>query len=724
VTKEDSSTNASESHKWVFTHSENNTVNQYERLFGLRTLINGNDESGMGAQTTAHHDACFIATVRPSELVSFHLPDTRLERSLRVDFGLSWYLSPSFAADIPGEFVLTMSRVRDVRKLTHINSRGAPEYTITFPPTDQTNDWNGELGVFFETEWGRERTLIVKGVREGSFASYFTDIAVGDEMSMIDHMPVKNFTFDEAMKYIKVRLNSAKEAAEKRTTPSSTKPLHLQIMMNKTKKRIQGTGATDSKSNDNVVTLTFLTLEERLRRLRRAAVGQTSGRGIARESSDTVQKIDHATLPEQGDSSKELLVDMKFLFQSVFVFLRTPSTTDPPYRIINRSLHWRVYYRQRACDTHPWQCLTPGESSAYTWEEPLKVKKLSVRVGAGVWIDGKLGNQHKIMTTGTSGRSGKTWSRKLEYPIHSFQFLKKEEEGHFGAVKTIKLEEIGYDDKLPCPPRGHGPSNTKKENSLSCHVDTEGSTRVLVVSDEIIGSQQDPKVADETLVRCHLEKIGQEISNEEKRRAKIDELNKIVAGILRGAIPAIPGVVSLSSSHHRPDNPVSSLAETDSEAIETELQDLMDYDEGKLFVLDSFGSFPHVFHVIKHSVMIGLFITKRNQVVIEVIEATGLRFSDLNGLSNPYVQVKLTCANKKRHFGSFSSNATRSTYFVEKTLSPQWCYQSFVFDVPEKASSDPRETRRYSLQCIIKSYDKVIGNKFLGQGEHDVIAIS
>ena len=118
----------------------------------------------------------------------------------------------------------------------------------------------------------------------------------------------------------------------------------------------------------------------------------------------------------------------------------------------------------------------------------------------------------------------------------------------------------------------------------------------------------------------------------------------------------------------------------------------------------------------------GLFITKRNQVVIEVMEATGLRSSDLNGLSNPYVQVKLTCANKK--IGYFSSKATRSTYFVERTLSPQWCYQSFVFDVPEKASSDPRETRRYSLQCIIKSYDKVIGNKFLGQGEHDVIAIS
>lgn len=536
----------------------------------------------MSAKTTAHHDACFVATVRPLELVAFHLPDTRLERSLRVDFGPSWCLSPSFSADIPGEYVLAMSRVRDLRMLPHVSSRGVPVYTITLPPTDQTNDWNGELGVFFETEWGRDRTLIVKGIREGSYASYFTDIAVGDEMVMIDSMPVKKLTFDEIMKYMKVRLNSAKEAAERRTNSSSAMSLQLQLMMNKTKKRIQK--VNDSQSNDNVVTLTFLTLEERLRRLRRAAVGQTTGRSIAGEISDAVQKIDPAATSEQGDASEELLVDMKFLFQSVFVFLRSPSTTDPPYRITNRSLHWRIYYRQRACDSHPWHCLSPGESSAYTWEEPLKVKKLSVRVGAGEW--------NEIITTGTSGRI----DRKEEYPIFSFQFIKDEEQGHFGAVKTIKLEEIGYIDKLPCPARGnrgHGPSNNKKECNLICQVDTEGSTRVLIISDEMIGTQQDSKVADRTLVRCHLESIRKEISDEEKRRAKIDELNKTVADTLHRAFLAIPVDDLKRSSHCKPDGPLCSLTEKDSEAIETELHDLMDYDEGKRFVLDSHGVFLH-----------------------------------------------------------------------------------------------------------------------------------
>jgi hypothetical protein len=582
VTREDSSAHVSESQKWFFANSDkNNTINQYERLFGLRTSIDGGKESSMSAQSNAHHDACFIATVCSSELAAFHLPDTRLERSLRVDFGPSWYLSPSFAADIPGEYFLSMSRVRDLGMLSHVSSRGAPVYTITLPPTE-TNDWNGELGVFFETEWGKDRTLIVKGIREGSYASYFTDIACGDEMIKIDSTLVKNLSFDDAMKLMKSRLYSAKQAAEKRTNSLGTKSLQLQLMVNKTKKRIQRTAYDSESNNDNVVTLTFLTQEERLRRLRRAAVGTTAGTRIAQESRVTVQKIDHAIMPEQGDTSKELLVDMKFLFQSVFVFLRRPISADPPYRIVNRSLHWRIYYRQKACDSHPWQCLSPGESSAYTWEEPLKVKKLSVRVGAGEWIDGEFGRQHP--TTATLGQIGKSKGREYEHPIFSFQFFRNEELGYFGGVKTIKLEEIGHNDSLPCPPRcdkGFGTSYIKKENSLSCQVDSEGSTRVLVISDQIIDSN-----GDETLVRRHLERIRKEISDEEMRRAQVVELRKDVARTYSTAFPADPDVDSQSSSHYKPDAPPCNMTAADAEAIETELQELMNHDEGTRFVLD------------------------------------------------------------------------------------------------------------------------------------------
>ena len=120
--------------------------------------------------------------------------------------------------------------------------------------------------------------------------------------------------------------------------------------------------------------------------------------------------------------------------------------------------------------------MSPGESSAYTWEEPtLKVKKLSVRVGVGEWIGGQTSIRNDITAGSPEGR------KKGFMPLFSFQFTENEEQGHFGATKTVKLEEIGYMDKLPCPARGgvtQGPSSINNESSLLCQVDTEGMSSV------------------------------------------------------------------------------------------------------------------------------------------------------------------------------------------------------------------------------------------------------
>ena len=211
-------------------------------------------------------------------------------------------------------------------------------YTVTFPPTN--TDWIGELGVWFETDWGRKRTLIVKGVREGSYASYFTDIMVGDELIMIDAIPVEQLTFDEAMKYLKMRLAAAKEVAE---TSAIHSPLRsARLKRTRPKKRLQKASSHGStRSNDNVVNLTFLTLEERLRRLRRAAVSKNTKEPSA-ENRISQNVPNHKELEMERNPRKDLLVDMKFLFQSMFIFLRAPDSADPPHRIINRSLHWIV----------------------------------------------------------------------------------------------------------------------------------------------------------------------------------------------------------------------------------------------------------------------------------------------------------------------------------------------------------------------------------------------
>lgn len=218
----------------------------------------------------------------------------------------------------------------------------------------------------------------------------------------------------------------------------------------------------------------------------------------------------------------------------------------------------------------------------------MKAKKLSVRVGLGEWIEGELLTKQQSMFLGNTEGTGKG-AKNNRRPLFSFQFIENEEQGHFGASKTVKLEEIGYMDRLPCPVRG----NKGKESSVFCQVETEGSTRVLIVSDECAVNHN-----DETLVRCHLSNIRREISEEERRRAKVDSINKAVKQLLEDVDSSIipkdrSGLSSVSSANTT--SPLSQIDEgidkanhivpphslVDSEAIESELETLCDYDEGK-----------------------------------------------------------------------------------------------------------------------------------------------
>lgn len=126
----------------------------------------------MPHESNAHPGALFIATAAPSDIIPFHLPDTRAERHLRVDFGTRhWNLTSSFPADVAQEYQLKVSRAMDLRLLRHVATRAAPQYRIELPPrTNQgklAEAWDGELGVWFETDWEDGR-VVVKGTKRVS----------------------------------------------------------------------------------------------------------------------------------------------------------------------------------------------------------------------------------------------------------------------------------------------------------------------------------------------------------------------------------------------------------------------------------------------------------------------------------------------------------------------------------------------------------------------------
>lgn len=111
----DHSAQSTASTKWRFVDAapSEGVINEYELLFGMPTPISS-QACTLEPQTTAHHEASFVANINPDECRPFHLPDTRIDRLLRLDIGPSWYLSPSFSADITGQVVLPMSGARDL----------------------------------------------------------------------------------------------------------------------------------------------------------------------------------------------------------------------------------------------------------------------------------------------------------------------------------------------------------------------------------------------------------------------------------------------------------------------------------------------------------------------------------------------------------------------------------------------------------------------------------
>ncbi|GAX12581.1 hypothetical protein FisN_13Lh037 [Fistulifera solaris] len=247
--------------KWRLKQSSSEKNNIYENLWGKEAVLDNDLKGKMPLVTTASQSATYIKTLDSSDLAPFVLPDTRGDRVIRFDFGVSYRLTASVSVDVEGESVLPIKRYVDLKTIRHITTRASPEYQVNLAPNVQ--GFTGELGVWFESEWGNNRKLIVKGVKKPSFAFYETDIHVGDELLKIDGIPVTRQTFAETMEILRFRLNELRSqdigrAARRRASL-----------------RLGGTMAAREsqslRSTCRPLELVFRTMEESVRRVRMKA---------------------------------------------------------------------------------------------------------------------------------------------------------------------------------------------------------------------------------------------------------------------------------------------------------------------------------------------------------------------------------------------------------------------------------------------------------------------
>jgi C2 domain/SHR-binding domain of vacuolar-sorting associated protein 13 len=701
-----------ESRKWRYSFEDkhfDDKINQYEGLFGRTATIDDRVELLYGHQrriqpipegTMAHRAAFYIASVGPSELVPFVLPDTRAERQLRIDFGGPWNMTASVASDFPGEHVLSVTRATDLRMLNHVATRAAPKYKIILPPPDEAglSAWDGELGVFFETEWGSktDRKIVVKGTKRGKYAFNHTDIHVGDELLRIDGISVLKMTFAEAMKIMKDRLTeiqSYKDREQADLGQPKRGIRRLSIGVANVRKRQQTIDANDSKNTKPpALTLTFRTQEERLRKLRMKAgkgPGSLSMTIHSTKSSRDLQGSDGLSGPLYSFGNIDSVnVELKSLHNTMFIILRDEDKQNPMYRIQNRSMNHILFYRQRHCDGHPWNVLLPGESLPYCWEEPMRSKKLTIRVAvqsyhmlqadgkdSSLEDVGKIGRSDLSESSDSPGRQEErnaARSAKLRQAL-AYQYVDNEERAGFGPPITVRLEEIGFQSLLPLPSKELGKT---VKSFLNCEVDTDGGTRLLIVSDDS-GSSNETKSMNR-----NLEILQKQITREQERLDALQSLSAIISPPTRPECDPGLGMTSLPTEEEKIES--NDLAV----GVEEELKHVVD-------------DFPEEDTV-----------SARHQVVVEVIEAVGLSSSDFIGSCNPYCEVMLKGRSRSRkHFLQKRRNL-RKTYFVEKSLNPKWNDQSFVFDVPEDAV---RVTRGHSVQVKVRNFRLVGQHPILGQ---------
>ena len=688
--------------KWRFSTQEDqqlSVINSYEALWGRVTLLEDSEAERYLEGTTAHRNASYICTAGSMEFAPFHLPDSRGERQLRVGLGGTWNLTASFASDFPGDHSLKVTRAVDLRFVRHVSTRALPQYKVVLPPTQTmgVGEWDGELGVWFETDWGGDRRIIVKGMKRGRYCFNETDIHAGDELLRIDNVPVSKMTFSETMKLLKQRV--AQVAASSNKASKALDLMGQSTRWNRTSSTFLGRSRNvqsdeqDADTTQDHLILTFRTLEERLRRLRvkaarksgMAAVGRAPGTGGPDSAS---QQGD-----ENGNRDRQyggLRVEMKPLHHSMFVVLRRQDPSNPPFRIENRSMNHTLFYRQRGCEGHAWNHLKPGQTQPYSWEEPMRQKRLVVRAARDGLFLSRTESEPPDELSERSSSDG--LNREVEHraaraaklrQILSYQYVEDEEQGRFGAATVVKLEEIGFRGILACP-TSLDDAESRSGGHLNVEVETDGGSRILVISDD---NHRDDEV---TVTNRRLEALKRQIREEESRAANLAALRFLLSNSLQ----------SIPDSG----NAFQGAALSNLSMYAQQVEDLDVHEKFRAIeelsknITDDFPEDSSIHH--------------RHQVVVEVLEAIGLNPDTEIGSCNPYAEVLLKGRSKLRKSMFEKRKNKGKTYYQKKSLSPSWTEQVFVFDVPPDAVS---VTRGHSIHVRLRNFRFVGAHKLLGQ---------
>jgi hypothetical protein len=553
--------------------------------------------------------------VSPGHLRPFHLPEVFGERQLAVDIEGPWMRSVPFDIDQLGTYVLKLRRQNSTGSLYHIVTRGNLQYDVSIPP--------GEIGIWFETDWNHQQ-IVVRSIRPKSYAATRTDIQPGDALLAIDNESIIGQEFDEVMRILKI------------------------------------------KQGDVGCTLTLLTVEEKMRRIRESAItgvedDLTGIRNLNQTNFSPIRSLKKTELvPEDHPKEIAIKVEMRAVDSSIFMII---SNIDerPEYRVENFSCCHTLHFRQKGVSGSRWATLGPGQSTNYIWDDPLKPHRLLLRVGKNFLCPSpdRINDLSAIYE-------------------HSFRSGFNQD-----MIASILFDEIGYKAEIPIQS-----NSNNMEAKLIGVVESEGPTKVLCVSPH-------DRIQEDEL------KYGINFSNEQLMLLADlhSSLEKLSAELDRQLI--LPGPALENCLLELFANCLKEMKEKQDQCLKVlfaQCEDIAEI-ENLLTVKIPIDS------------ILGPTITEPNMILLQVLETAGLKCinGQLSGTNEVYCEVYLRTENHDRNF-----RQQQETYVNDKMIDPFWLDQVFLFKVPV---TPDQPIRGYNIRVRVRGKSVVGFDDFLGEAD-------
>jgi hypothetical protein len=445
----------------------------------------------------------------------------------------------------------------------------------------------GEVGLWFETDWDHQQIVVMK-IKKGSVAATRTDIQEGDVLLRINGESMYQLPFD--------------------------------AVMDRLKKCQQFAGAN----------LTFQTVEEKMRLIRiHAMIGQQvqnrerelnlDAVHLSRHFPPQLNEASHLSLPhgthvslstesesnfaltpahadQNDDINQESIVQvqMKSVDSSIFMIIsELDKSIRPEYQIVNLSCGFSLHYRQKGIYGARWSILDPGDSIDYVFDDPTKSRSIIIRVG-------------KYFPCLSPDRVLELPTRN-EHPLGCLSVNSSET-----FVTQVLFDEIGSKSVLGIP--------QLLEKRLEISVSSNGPTKVLSISSESVFQEYELQytlafLAEQILIVSNLLSDLREIKVQEEDAS--DFPPDLIERLLDDYVQV-----------------TKAKQETCKQIIVAEH-----------FPTESAGKEQFLNNLVPFRSMLGPTITKTNQIVVEILQATGLRAAPLGGTDESYCEVSLKCAN-------------------------------------------------------------------------------